>query len=300
MSRRGIDISRYQGSPDWSAVKGDGIEFVIISTGDGKGTNPLWTSQAQGAQAVGIEVSLYHFLRFGVPPVEQAALMQSRWSEALANGIHPKRYWLDVEDTETKGTLDRVSWLKEIEAGISGIPSGVYTARWYWPEYMGNTAEFSHLLLWDAGYVPTEPTADGRPVSYGGWTEAAIWQWSSTGVVAGISGHVDMNVSYVAGEDEDMSLAEDLMIRVYVNVDYDQFDDGPPRPANSREEALTLAKYRMDTYHQAVFGMANNADSNMMNHLQNHPNGSGDHDHGTQYASAIHTHDEGETGPAQG
>lgn len=72
-----------------------------------------------------------------------------------------------------------------------------------------------------------------------------------------------------------MSLAEDLMIRVYVNVAHDQFDDGPPRPANSREEALTLAKYRMETYTDSVFGMANNADSNMTTHLTSHPSGGG-------------------------
>lgn len=129
--RRGIDVSRYQGSPDWGSVGDYGISFAIISTGDGYRGTPLWLSQATGAANEGIEVSFYHFLRFGVEPAEQAALMVSRWEEARANGLEPKRYWLDVEDTETVGSQDRVTWLHQLIDHLQGIPLGVYSGAWY-------------------------------------------------------------------------------------------------------------------------------------------------------------------------
>jgi GH25 family lysozyme M1 (1,4-beta-N-acetylmuramidase) len=142
-----------------------------------------------------MDVSFYHFLRFEVPPAEQAALMHSKWSEAHASGVHPKRYWLDVEDTETTGPQHRVTWLQELVSHLDGIPLGVYSANWYWRPFMENSADFSHLPLWTATYVPNEPATGDDPYLYGGWTDWEIWQWSSSGSVAGISGAVDMNVA---------------------------------------------------------------------------------------------------------
>lgn len=60
---------------------------------------------------------------------------------------------------------------------------------------MGGSTEFSHLPLWTATYVPNEPPADHDPLLYGGWTDWDIWQWSSSGSVAGIEGDVDMNIA---------------------------------------------------------------------------------------------------------
>ncbi len=280
MTRRGVDISKYQGSPDWPAVKADGIEFAIISTGDGQGTNPLWVSQLMGARDVGIDVDLYHFLRFGVAPATQAALMRLRWE--IAQPLGARRYWLDVEDTETgTGTVPaNVLWLHELIAHLGGIPiGGIYTAAWYWVPHMGNTAGFRELPLWDAGYVPTEPTSDSRPVNYGGWTSAAIWQWSSSGTVDGINGNVDMNVSYEV-EDDMPQFTEDearfLREKIMKDLMHIPYED-----------------YR--TYREYIDAIAT-GEIALAAHQDNHQAG-GAHEH-EDYSDNTHTHKGGETGPA--
>ena len=67
------------------------------------------------------------------------------------------------------------------EAGNTRV--GVYTGGWYWPTYMGNTTEFSNLLLWDANYNGDTSLTS---VNYGGWTTPFAHQYQSPLSVAGI------------------------------------------------------------------------------------------------------------------
>ena len=66
-TRRGIDLSVFQGDVDWDKAAADGVEFAIIRLGYrgyGKGAlqpDELFTSHLDGAHAAGIDTGAYFF-----------------------------------------------------------------------------------------------------------------------------------------------------------------------------------------------------------------------------------------------
>lgn len=74
--------------------------------------------------------------------------------------------------------------LKKVEA--SGLLAGIYTAGWWWPPNMDNTTEFSAYPLWHAEYGVNDGLFPPvTRVSYGGWTDVAIHQYTSTKLLCG-------------------------------------------------------------------------------------------------------------------
>ena len=67
ISRKGIDVSKYQGEINWEQVAGDGVEYAVIRLGIrgySEGTLVLdenYEANMQGAAANGIDVGAYFF-----------------------------------------------------------------------------------------------------------------------------------------------------------------------------------------------------------------------------------------------
>ena len=63
--QEGIDVSRYQGVVDWSAVAAAGKEFAIVRVGSsnqsGPYVDPCFTRNVQGAHADGLRVGAYFY-----------------------------------------------------------------------------------------------------------------------------------------------------------------------------------------------------------------------------------------------
>lgn len=59
---KGIDISRYQGEPDWEAVAADGWKFAFIKATEGTSIlNPEFAQQYEGSYDAGLIRGAYHF-----------------------------------------------------------------------------------------------------------------------------------------------------------------------------------------------------------------------------------------------
>ena len=79
----GIDVSKWNGTIDWSAVKNSGISFVIIRCGyRGSSTgvlveDPTFRRNIQGATAAGLKVGVYFFTQAvnAVEAVEEASMV---------------------------------------------------------------------------------------------------------------------------------------------------------------------------------------------------------------------------------
>ncbi|MEG2634696.1 MAG: GH25 family lysozyme, partial [Oscillospiraceae bacterium] len=67
-----------------------------------------------------------------------------------------------------------------------GYTPAVYANKYYFTSLL-NTPQLENYIIWLAHY--TEQTSYARRYD--------IWQYSSTGSVPGISGGVDMNISYL-------------------------------------------------------------------------------------------------------
>ena len=207
MNKKGIDISKWQGSVDFNKVKADGIQFCIFREGYRQSIDGQFIEYVKRAKTAGIPIlGVYHFIY-----VDGATIAENA-NACIANmktaGLDPADTWIfaDLEyDTWTKAgvkvtkalctqyTKEFLDTLKAAGCKKLGIYSNL--------DYYKNYYDWSQLSeyrknLWLADYT-------GGPD-----VECAIQQTGSTGKVSGINGNVDMNILYeesMLSNDEDKS-----------------------------------------------------------------------------------------------
>lgn len=194
----GIDVSKWQGDIDWDKVKKAGVEFVMIRCGyRGSVTgalveDPNFLVNIRGAKKAGLKVGVYFFTQAvsEVEAVEEASMVL-----ALCDG-----YELDypvVIDSEGAGGSGRADNLdEEVRTKVcrafcetvenAGYEAGVYASRsWYNANL--DADKLSDYCIWLAEYRST-------PL-YSGYYD--MWQYTSKGKIDGITGNVDLNISYL-------------------------------------------------------------------------------------------------------
>ena len=194
----GIDVSKWQGEIDWDKVKNDGIEFVIIRCGyrgSVTGTlveDPYFEQNIRGATAAGLQVGVYFFTQAvnEVEAVEEASMVVSLIRDYELT--YP--VFIDTEGAGGSGRADSLSVERRTavcEAFCTtvenaGFEAGVYASRNWYNKNL-ETAFLDDFVIWLAEYrsVPL----------YQGYYQ--MWQYTSKGSVNGISGNVDMNISYM-------------------------------------------------------------------------------------------------------
>ncbi len=193
----GIDVSKWNGSIDWNAVKNSGVSYVIIRCGyRGSSTgalieDPKFKSNIKGAKAAGLKVGAYFFSQAvnEVEAVEEASMAVNLVSGYGLN--YP--IFLDVESSGGRGDgIDRETRTAVCKAFCatvqnSGYSAGVYANKTWFTEKI-NTSSLTGYKIWLAQYA-SAPTYTA--------TRYDMWQYSSKGKVSGISGNVDMNISYM-------------------------------------------------------------------------------------------------------
>jgi lysozyme len=183
----GIDVSYYQGQPDWSAVAGGGIEFAITRVNHGDFMDPEFGTNWNAIRDVGMIRGAYQYFDPGGDPEEQAMVFIEEVG-VLGPGDLPGV--IDVEATDglsAEAVAANVStWLDLVEAGTGRKPI-IYTGSYFWDDNV-QTDAFNGHPLWIAHYTNSCPNL---PTVWGNWT---MWQYSSTGSIPGISGNVDTNV----------------------------------------------------------------------------------------------------------
>lgn len=197
-SRVGIDVSKWNGDIDWDKVKNAGVEFAIIRAGyRGSSTgslveDPYFAANMKGAKASGMPVGVYFFTQAvnEVEAVEEASAVLQLIREYQLD--YP--VFIDTEgaggggradelDVETR-TLVCEAFCRTIEN--AGYHAGVYASRnWYNNRLHADRLD-GQYCIWLAEYrsVPL----------YQGYYQ--LWQYTSKGKIDGISGNVDMNISY--------------------------------------------------------------------------------------------------------
>src|SRR5581483_4573767 len=183
----GIDVSEYQGNINWSQVKASGREFAIIRTGDGMYQDPYFSQNWSGAKAAGLIRGVYQFFEPGEDPVAQANLMLSMMGSIGPGDLPPM---IDVEVTGGQSGATITSkihqWVNTVQAATGRKPL-VYTGTWFWDPNVGS-ADFASYPLVESWYCSSCCPNLPNP-----WSDFAMWQYSSTGAVPGISGNVDLD-----------------------------------------------------------------------------------------------------------
>lgn len=192
----GIDVSKWNGKIDWNAVKNSGVSYVIIRVGyrgSSQGAlidDPTFKTNIKGATAAGLKVGVYFFTQAvdEVEAVQEASMVLDRISGYKIS--YP--VFLDVEGSGGRGDkIDSATRTAVCKAFCNTIQNAGYIAGVYanktWLSQKMDASALSGYKIWLAQYAAA-PTYTGR---------YDLWQYKSTGKVSGISGNVDLNLSYL-------------------------------------------------------------------------------------------------------
>lgn len=187
MKIKGIDVSKHQGSIDWSKVKNDDVEFAIIRIGYG-GSAPVkderFEENYNGARNNGLRVGVY---LYSYADSESDAKKEY---EAVIKWLNGRALdlpvYFDVEDKKmnglSKSTLSSYVKIFCDKIEDAGYWAGIYANK-SWLETKLDMNALKDYTVWLAQWT-SNPTYKGA---------YAMWQYTSDGSVNGISGRVDMN-----------------------------------------------------------------------------------------------------------
>lgn len=208
----GIDVARYQGTIDWQQVASYGVQFAMIRVGyraqaDGQiKEDPNARYNLQEASKAGIPLGAYFF---STAVNEQEAKEEAAWTAEILDG-YPITYPVvfDCENFNDPGSrqyhLNRqqrtdlaLTFLKAIEKhGYEGMFYGSKNDLHNDSEWETSRIEKDYKI-WVAQY-PEVPFPTTIRSSYEGVHH--MWQYSTEGVIPGISQSVDLNVAYFGYE----------------------------------------------------------------------------------------------------
>ena len=204
MALRGIDVSTYQGSINWSAVKASGIDFAIVKATQGHAvssssylfTDRQFANNVTGAHDVGLKVGVYHYLT--AKTIKEAQREAQHFIDTIAPYKSRIELWAAVDVEEDK-------YLPRNKKALSAIVDtfcAYVEAEGYRPMVYTNPNYLTYRLeripdrdLWLALWRDKER----KPTGY---DTMKIWQYGAE-TVKGINGNVDSNYGYfeVAVED---------------------------------------------------------------------------------------------------
>ncbi len=192
MAIRMVDVSSYQGRPDWAKVAADGVRGAILRVRDSKGADKSFVYNYQACGQHSIARGAYRFsyaLTVAQARMEAQEVLRTLDGRKLELGV-----WLDLEWSRQRALggpkvrqLAR-AWMSVIRE--AGYACNVYcNLDWYKNVCGGLKAEY-----WIAHY-PKNDT--GAMVSALRPNVGEIgWQYSRKGRVPGITGDVDLDVWY--------------------------------------------------------------------------------------------------------
>ncbi len=198
LTRKGIDVSKYQGEIDWEAVKNDGIDYAIIRVGirgyseGGILEDEFFRQNMEGAIANGIPVGVYFFTQ---AVNEAEALEEADFVIGMLQGYElTYPVYLDIEDVKKESCRTNGLTVEERTNNAKVFLERIREAG-YEPGLYGNMKSFLLMVdlasleqydKWFAGYT--------LPIYYP--YEYKMLQYSEKGKVAGIPAAVDINICF--------------------------------------------------------------------------------------------------------
>lgn len=190
MSLDGIDVSKWQGVVDWYSVAATNKFGVARSSLGMRTVDDMFQMNYRNMIAAGLVPGAYHVVAGDSSGADQAA----NWKAQLdAAGFDKGLLVLDVEawsGTSSSPKADVIAavkylcnWVRDTYNRTPIIYTGVY-----WREDLQQHANNFGAELWLAAYV-SDPSKY-VPTAWSKWT---IWQYTSSGSVAGVNGNVDRN-----------------------------------------------------------------------------------------------------------
>lgn len=195
---RYIDVSRYQGTIDWTQVAAAGYMGAMLKTvstnsklskrADGLYIDPTFETNYRNAKAAGLDVGVYYYTyatNKDMVNAELSLLRQAVYGKELTLPVA-----VDVEENKLKpmSTLDLTNLtayaLEQVEK--MGFYAQLYTYTYYSNMELDMGRLASRWDIWLADYTGKTPKVDYIYHAH---------QHTSKGSVPGITGNVDLNVT---------------------------------------------------------------------------------------------------------
>lgn len=194
---KGIDVSRYQGVINWKAVDASGIDFALIRAGYGNDISQKdanFETNIEGALAAGLEVGVYWF-SYAVSildALKEAAAFKKIITPYKNKITYPAAF--DYEGaSRAYGQKNGYSITNDLinqmaNAFLSSMKAEGWTVALYTNnDFRKNVFSDATMKAWDLWLADYSGGPD---------VPCTIQQTGSTGRVSGISGDVDIDVSF--------------------------------------------------------------------------------------------------------
>lgn len=181
----GIDVSKWQCVIDWNTLKGK-IDFAIIKAGGsdrGFYKDPFFEANYKGAKAAGIPVGAYYFAGNKFWGAESGKIDAQKFLTQLKGKEFELPVYLDIEAQNRayrrEVTEAAKAFCNYMESKKSFV--GIYGSEYATFDEMVYSGELTAYSWWVANYSrePRKPYA--------------VWQYSDTGRISGITGNVDLD-----------------------------------------------------------------------------------------------------------
>ena len=181
--KEGIDVSHYQGSINWDqVVDGTPISYVYLKATEGASlVDDTYERNLNEARRVGLSVGSYHFYR---PNVDWKKQFDNMTSVVKMD----EQDLVPIIDIEHRGSVSSDAFIADLRAFVEKVTEYygrkplLYTYHNFYNRYLQGEFKDYHFMI--ARYRSDSPTLnDGK--------DYIMWQYTSTGSVPGIRGHVD-------------------------------------------------------------------------------------------------------------
>ena len=189
---KGVDISSWQGTPDFTAMKNGGYTFVILRAGytgsaGGKAKDSTFETKYAAAKAAGMHIGAYYYTYCTTNASAQSEV--NAFTSYISGKTFEYPIYMDLEAPGQKfagiGSVASAfcSYLEN-----AGYFAGVYASASVFNSYIGggpgNNYEY-WVAHYGTSYAPTHYAN-----TYG------MWQHTDTGGVPGHNAHTDQNYCY--------------------------------------------------------------------------------------------------------
>lgn len=190
---KGIDVSSWQGKPDWTKVKKSGVEFAILRIHQKDGSDASFEHNYKGCKANAIPIGGYKY-SYALTSAQALEEAEDTLRVLAGRGLDfPVFYDLEWNSQRKLGSaaIEKIAetFLNRIKK--AGYKVGVYCNMDWYQKVL--TEKLRKYDLWIARY----PADDNGTIHERLRPDIGVgWQYSSKGKVSGITGNVDMNVFY--------------------------------------------------------------------------------------------------------
>lgn len=210
MELKGIDVSSWQGKPDWPKVSNSGVKFAILRIHQKSGVDTSFEHNYKGCKSNGILIGGYKY-SYALTPAQAIDEAEDVLSVLGGRGLDfPVFYDLEWSQQRSLGkqAIENVAIAFLTRIKKAGYKVGIYcNLDWY------NNVLSDALKQYDC-WIARYPANDNGSVQERLRPNVGVgWQYSSKGKVPGINGNVDMDVFYKDYRDSNQK-GETKMVKI--------------------------------------------------------------------------------------